>query len=273
MTRNSLHTLQTVNGHFCRTFQEAYQSLGLLEDDQEIDKVMEEAASIQLGPALRNTFMTILIHCTSANPLQFWETHKVNLCTDLMQRDKVSSPTEAIINEVLLDVHEKYGLPKLQSMSQSLQNTTPRVIEEELSYNTSYLQGKVTEQYRTLNKQQHHGFSEQFQGESVLHDCMWGQQQNLHHQSSTSSSASSRWHCTGDCLIRYCTTLLNNGRTPHSRCRLPIKIDENSMCSITKKELLSQLLRQTKLLVIDEVTMGHCYIFEAVDRTMMDIRE
>ena len=55
-------------------------------------------------------------------------------------------------------MHEKYGLPKLQSMSQSLQNTTPRVIEEELSYDTSYLQGKVTEQYRTLNKHQQHIF-------------------------------------------------------------------------------------------------------------------
>ncbi len=56
---------------------------------------------------------------------------------------------------------------------------------------------------------------------------------------------------------------------------MPIRIDETSMCSITKREALSQLLRQAKLLVINEVTMGHRHIFKAVDRTrtMRDIRE
>ena len=36
--------LRTVNGNICRTFQEACQHSGLLEDDSEIDKAMEEAA-------------------------------------------------------------------------------------------------------------------------------------------------------------------------------------------------------------------------------------
>ena len=124
----SFEDLRTVNGHVCRTFQEACQGLGLLEDDREINKAMEEAASIRVGSAVRDTFVTILLYCRPANPLQFWETHKVALCTDLMHRDKVSNPTEAIINEVLLslqdslerqglDVHEDFGLPKPQLMS------------------------------------------------------------------------------------------------------------------------------------------------------------
>ena len=51
---------------------------------------------------------------------------------------------------------------------------------------------------------------------------------------------------------------------------MPIRIDETSMCYITKKGALSQLLRQAELLVIDEVTVGHHHIFEAVDRTMKE---
>ena len=44
------------------------------------------------------------------------------------------------------------------------------------------------------------------------------------------------------------------------------------MCNITKKGALSQLLRQANLLFIDEITMGHGHIFEAVYRNMRDIR-
>lgn len=95
-----------MNGHICVSFQEACQSLGLLEDDTEIDKAMEEAASIWFGPALRDTFVTLLIYYRPANPLHFWETHKVALCTDLMQRDKVSTPTETITNKVLLSLQD-----------------------------------------------------------------------------------------------------------------------------------------------------------------------
>lgn len=35
----------------------------------------------------------------------------------------------------------------------------------------------------------------------------------------------------------------------------------------------AELFRQAHLLVIDEVTMGHRHMFEAIDRTLRDIRE
>ena len=44
------------------------------------------------------------------------------------------------------------------------------------------------------------------------------------------------------------------------------------MCIISPLDTSSSLLRQTDLLVIDEVSMGHKYIFEAIDRTIRDIR-
>lgn len=36
------------------------------------------------------------------------------------------------------------------------------------------------------------------------------------------------------------------------------------MCSIFKREALAELFRQAKLLIIDEVTMGHRHVLEAV---------
>lgn len=151
----SYEDLRTVNDHVCSTFKEACHCLGLLEDDTEIDRVMEEAASIRFGSALRDTFVTILLYCKPVNPLMFWETHKVALCRDLMNRDKVTTPTEGIINEVLLhlqdrldcqglDLHDDFGLPTPQPTSR-MHNSTPKVILEETTYDASYLQEKVTE--------------------------------------------------------------------------------------------------------------------------------
>lgn len=81
-----------------------------------------------------------------------------------MHRDKVPLPTDVIVNEVLLclqdrldreglDLNKDFGLPTPHPVSTE-QRATPRVILEETSYDTSFLQGKVTEQFKTLNLQQ-----------------------------------------------------------------------------------------------------------------------
>lgn len=68
-------------------------------------------------------------------------------------------------------------------------------------------------------------------------------------------------------------TLLDNGRTVHSRCKVPLLIGEDSTCHISKQDSSAALLRQATRLVIDEVTMGHCHIYEAINRILRDIRE
>ena len=54
-------------------------------------------------------------------------------------------------------------------------------------------------------------------------------------------------------------------------CRV-IKVTDGS-CYISKQDSTAELFRQASLLVIDEVTMGHRHIYEAIDRTLHDIRE
>ena len=77
----------------------------------------------------------------------------------------------------------------------------------------------------------------------------------------------------GTALSGIAATLLDNGRTLHSRCKVPIKIREESTCNISKREAAAELFRRAKLLIIDEVTMGHWHIFEAIDRTLRNIRD
>ena len=69
-------------------------------------------------------------------------------------------------------------------------------------------------------------------------------------------------------------TLLMNGRTIHSRFKVPIEnLSDKSYCNITKREATAELIRRCVLLVMDEYTMAHKHVFEAVERTFRDIRE
>ena len=68
-------------------------------------------------------------------------------------------------------------------------------------------------------------------------------------------------------------TLLDNGRTLHSRCKVPIKIKENSSCRMTKRDPTGKLFQKAHLLIIDEVTMGHKHIYESINRSLQYIRE
>jgi hypothetical protein len=67
--------------------------------------------------------------------------------------------------------------------------------------------------------------------------------------------------------------LLPGGRTAHSRFRIPIDIFADSSCNVKKNTKIAQLLRRADLIIWDEVPMQHRHCFEAVDRTLRDIRE
>ncbi|XP_059156649.1 uncharacterized protein LOC131941421 [Physella acuta] len=66
-------------------------------------------------------------------------------------------------------------------------------------------------------------------------------------------------------------TLMPGGRTAHSRFKIPIIVDDNSVCNIETNSNTAGLLRQTKLIVWDECSMARRECFEAVDRTLRDV--
>jgi ATP-dependent exoDNAse (exonuclease V) alpha subunit len=65
--------------------------------------------------------------------------------------------------------------------------------------------------------------------------------------------------------------LLRGGRTAHSMFKIPIDIKENSTCNISPQSQLAEVIRQTDLIIWDEIPMQHRYCAEAVNRTLQDI--
>jgi PIF1-like helicase len=66
---------------------------------------------------------------------------------------------------------------------------------------------------------------------------------------------------------------LPGGRTAHSRFKIPLQLDNNSMCNIKKQSGAAELLRQARLIIWDEVSMTKRQAAEALDRTLQDITD
>jgi ATP-dependent DNA helicase PIF1 len=67
--------------------------------------------------------------------------------------------------------------------------------------------------------------------------------------------------------------LLEGGRTSHSRFKIPIDVHSESICSISAQSDLAKLLQMATLIVWDEAPAQHRHCFEAVDRTLKDLRK
>ena len=66
--------------------------------------------------------------------------------------------------------------------------------------------------------------------------------------------------------------LLPRGRTSHMRFRIPLIVDEATMCRITSGSYnIVGLLKNTKLIIWDEAPMTIKFGFEALDRGLRDI--
>ncbi|KAK1352679.1 ATP-dependent DNA helicase [Heracleum sosnowskyi] len=65
--------------------------------------------------------------------------------------------------------------------------------------------------------------------------------------------------------------LLPNGRTAHSRFRIPLDVTAESTCEIKHGTQLAKLLQKTSLIIWDEAPMTNKYCFEALDKTLRDI--
>ncbi len=67
--------------------------------------------------------------------------------------------------------------------------------------------------------------------------------------------------------------LLEGGRTAHSRFKLPIDINEMSVCNVRKQSALARLIRETSLFIWDEAPMAHRLLFQAFDRMLKDLMD
>ncbi len=267
--------------------------MGLLEGDNEWDQCLEEAGLIQTGHQLRQLFASILLHNNPLNPRLLYERHLPCLSDDCRHRLQtqfhIADPDHDQIESLAL--HEidvilrrsakslaDYDLPN-PIVDFSNLGSIPRIIAEERDHNVQELMDLWAQGYQSATGEQReildtitsavisgHGGLFFIDGpggtgktfvENLLLDWVRGNSQIALAVASSGIASN----------------LLHHGRTSHSRFRIPLDIQPESLCAVPAQSELAELLRSTSLIIWDEVSSQNRYCFEAVDRTLQDIRK
>ncbi|KAG7960213.1 hypothetical protein I3843_10G112200 [Carya illinoinensis] len=68
-------------------------------------------------------------------------------------------------------------------------------------------------------------------------------------------------------------SILPGGRIAHSRFKIPLDIDEHSMCCVSKQSAIAKLLRMARLIIWDETPMSRKQHIESLDKMLQDIND
>ena len=273
--------IRTVKGNILPSFQAACIELGLMDDEKELDKVMDEAFLIQFGEQLRCLFLSILLFIKPSNPCQFWENHKDKLSEDWIKEHG----KKKAINMVLmwlknhLRLHEielkTLGIPEPQEM---IDEKISSIVREESNFDQQEQRDKTIEKIEKMNRDQRQFFDRVLEsinsdnGGIFFLDAPGGTGKTFVLNALLSAIRSDGHIALGTAVSAVAAKLLDKGSTVHSKLKVPIQIKETSFCNFSKADGTGKLLLETKLLIIDEVSMGHKHIYEAIDRTLRELR-
>jgi hypothetical protein len=82
----SFEELRLVNGELCESYQEACVRLGLLADDREWQRCLQEASLTHMPFQMRFLFAHICAFCNPSNPVQLWQTFSTDMCEDYLNQ-------------------------------------------------------------------------------------------------------------------------------------------------------------------------------------------
>ena len=285
------------NGRVCETYKEVCRELGLLRDDLEWERVLEECAQTKLCPQIRELFVIILMFCQPANPAalfdKFWKTwvddfetksRKQSVCIDENQlRTMLLLDLELRLQSFEKELVE-FGLPKPSSEDllkvQSITNTDPVVIREEKDFDVTELEESVKKTVPMFTEEQRIIFDtvidavRKQEPSCIFIDARGGCGKTFLLNSILSAIRS--MESDGCVALAMATTgiasnLLKLGRTFHSRMKAPLTVTEESTLQVSAQSSLAKLIRMSKLLLIDEATMLDKLQLEALDRTLRDL--
>ena len=285
--------LKQVDGIQYDTFKEACKALGLLDDDSEWDIALTEVSSHGSAKQVRSVFAVLLQFCNVTDPARLFENFKEEMSEDFVYSKiknehckRANLNMKTIFNQVLIDIDDQLcemggSLSSFKEMPQpkeiSAEERLARTFAEEYfdRNDMSDLVGKLKPH---LNAGQANLCEELYQAvhgegnkKAFIVSSPGGFGKTYAFQ-----VLAAQVRGEGGIVLNVASTGLAaqnlvGGRTAHSRFKIPIPIHEDSTCSVKTQSDLAKLLRETKLIIWDEIFSCHRHNVEAVDRTLRDI--
>ena len=289
----SFEDVRTINGQLFPDFKSACLARGLLESDDEWFTCIQEAAFVKTGPQLRQLFIVILIFCEPVNPGQLWERFSLQFFEDfyhrLQQRYNDMNVCQTLAkNSALLHIDSllcQYGrqLTDFQGMPIPDQGGIHRMhnylVLEEMMFDVDQQKECALGMECSLNHLQQIAYNRileavQNNNEGVFFlDGPGGSGKTYLYNALLASLRGDSKIALACASFGIASLLLTNGRTAHSRFKIPLVLHEASTCNIKVNSSIAELLRATSLIIWDEAPMTHRYAFEALDRTLQDVMQ
>ncbi|KAJ9566736.1 hypothetical protein OSB04_002702 [Centaurea solstitialis] len=272
--------LYTVNGLLHPTFRKAALERGLIETDDNLSQCLAEASLFQFPGALRRLFATILIYCEPGDVRKLWDDHYDSLSEDYLRHCK---SVDQVRNKILSDITiflqsmgkdlDDFDLPKI-SADASLQFGGFREVQEEYSI---VVEDEHVHARDSLNSDQKYAYNEVMRHVDdnipgvFFIDGPGGTGKTFLYKALLANVRCRGFIALATASSGVAANNMPGGRTAHSRFKIPLNLDNNSMCNIKKQSGAAQLLRVAKLIIWDEASMAKRQAVEALDRTMQDI--
>jgi len=288
----SFQDLRTINGHVHPDFRLACKALGLLEDNAHWKNTLSEAALSESPKKLRELFVIMLVFCEISDHHELWIEFRDELSEDILRQAQLPGITVTynytIYNQCLILLEDKvegisgkrldsYGLPLPNRTDTGLKGS---LYAMEMNYNPAHLIDFLSENEGLLVGQQRNVYDTVLDsvikdlGKFFFIDAPGGTGKTFLTNILLAKVRHSGKIALAVASSGIAATLLEGGRTAHSTFKLPINLiyTDDPVCNIKKGTTNAKLLKECALIVWDECTMSPKAGFEALDRTLRDIR-
>ena len=286
----SFEDLRTVDGLLCDTFRDTARAMGLLEDDSEHQRCLQEAAIMNMPSQMRQLFATLMVFQTPSDIRALLEEFKEAMCEDYIRHDQLNDPDitfqERHIHLCLWDINtclrvhgksisdtEFSDLPQLPDNFIHPQN---QIDEADIVHETEQGQHMLQQ----LNTDQRHIH------DTILTAITTNSDQNCYFVDGPAGTGKTFLYNTiahnlqalgikVKCMAYsgIASTLLINGATAHSTFQIPIPLLPNSVCNIRCQSARAQILRETTIFIWDEASMIPANALQAVNVLLRDITQ
>jgi hypothetical protein len=289
----SYRDLLAFNGHTHPTFQSACAARGLLETDDEWDTCLNEASLMKTGTQFRQLFVTILVYNHPQDPKALYESHKQSLSDDcayrLQRHFHIPHPTlQQVESLALLEIKRllnragkslsDYGIDEPSIDFDNLEGVS-QIVAAEINYDRGDLDTRWQQGYDMANEDQRiildaiTSAVDNDSGQLFFLDGPGGTGKTFVENLLLARVRSQGYVALAVASSGISAILLDGGRTSHSRFKIPIDINSDSICSISAQSDTAKLIRMAKLIIWDEAPAQNRHCFEAVNRTLRDIRK
>ena len=175
-----------------------------------------------------------------------------------------------------------YGLPSPSRNERILLDAQPLEIRQELDFDCT-VESATVKRNETLmknNKEQHTAYNTIINKiyNTKLHGkkFMFLQASAGTGKTFVASTIASKIRSRGDIALCCATSgiaanLFDNGRTMHSRFKIPLNCHKYSPLTIKRQTALAELIRKAKIIIWDEAPMAHKNVLFWLDRQLRDI--